>query len=82
MAVPGSIGIGLVWGWLLAGRRGSPTTECILFASTILVAVEAALLAGPYVVAPLLGGVLGAGLLHATWLRHLRRLRDAHVRHG
>jgi hypothetical protein len=67
MAMLGSIGVGLVWGWLLAGRRASPSTVVVLIAATMLVVAEAALLAGPHVVPPLLGAALGTGLIRATW---------------
>jgi NhaP-type Na+/H+ or K+/H+ antiporter len=73
----GSIGVGLVWGWLLGsltGRIHRPWTTGVSAAlATGVVATCAALLAGPRPLALLLGAVALAALLHAGWRGELAR---------
>jgi hypothetical protein len=77
--MPGGIGIGLVWGWLIGGRRWSPLSVGAWLLTAMVVAAEATLLAGPRVAVPLLGAVVVAATLHAAWRHELGLRRDANA---
>lgn len=75
--MPGGIGIGLVWGWLIGGRRWSPPSASVWSLVSATLAAEAALLAGPGVAVALLGAAVVAAALHAAWSYQLRQQRGA-----
>jgi membrane protein implicated in regulation of membrane protease activity len=73
----GSIGLGLVWGWLMGslssrGRR-LLRNGLALSTATFIFAIEVFLLAGWRAVALFLGAAASALLLHVLWRRELRR---------
>jgi hypothetical protein len=73
----GSIGLGLVWGWLMgsfSGRSGRLLRNgLVLSATTLAFAAEVFLLAGWQAVAFFLGATAFALLSHVLWRRDLRR---------
>jgi hypothetical protein len=77
----GSIGLGLVWGWL-AGLWGSQVRRRLryalaLAAATALLGLEVLWLAGGWSLALFLAAAGAAWIAHAYWRRTLRRYRDA-----
>jgi peptidoglycan/LPS O-acetylase OafA/YrhL len=81
IATLGSIGLGLVWGWMLgmlggrhraSDRRWPVRNVLILGAASLLLAAQVFLLANWQALA-LFGGAAAVALLfHLGWLRHLR----------
>lgn len=73
----GSMGLGLVWGWLmgsLGGRGGRLLLNGLaLSTATLVFAIEVFLLAGWRALAPFLGAAAFALLLHVLWRRKLRK---------
>lgn len=73
----GSVGLGLVWGWLmgsLSGRGGRLLRNGLaLGAATMVFAVEVILLAGWQAVVVFLGATALALLSCVLWRRELRR---------
>jgi biotin transporter BioY len=73
----GSIGLGLVWGWLmgsLSGQSRRPLRNGLaLSTATLVFAIEVFLLAGWRALALFLGAVASALLLHVLWRRGLRK---------
>ena len=72
----GSVGLGLVWGWLigsLGGRVRRPLLDGLaLGAGTLLLAGQVAMLAGLDALPRFFGAVMLALLLHLAWRRELR----------
>ena len=75
IAVLGSAGLGLVWGWLNGsiGRRvrHSPRTALMLGAATLLLGAEVLLLAGWRALLVYLAATALAVLCHLRWRRGL-----------
>ena len=73
----GSIGLGLVWGWLmgsLSGRGGRLLLNGLaLSTATLVIAIEVFLLAGWRALTPFLGAAAFTLLLHVLWRRELRK---------
>lgn len=78
IAALGSVGLGLVWGWLLGmlgGRRPRPMRNgLILGIASLLPAAQLLLLVNWRALALFGGAVAVAFLLHLGWLRRLRAL--------
>jgi hypothetical protein len=77
IATLGSIGLGLVWGWLMGGLSGQSgrlqRNGLALSAATLAFAVEVFLLASWQAVAFFLGATVFALVSHVLWRRDLRR---------
>lgn len=73
----GSMGLGLVWGWLMGGLSGRGGRLLLnglaLSTATLVFAIEVFLLAGWRALAPFLGAAAFALLLHVLWRRDLRK---------
>jgi hypothetical protein len=71
----GSIGIGLVWGWLIGNFDGQiprPVFNGLLISIiTSLVAIEIFILVNKMVVMPFIVAVIFALFIHITWRRSL-----------
>ena len=78
LALVGSIGTGLVWGWLLVQRHRRPPTVhrfgqlVVLGAATGTVALMVALMAGLEALASFLVATSVALMAHVMWLNTLR----------
>jgi len=72
----GTIGLGLVSGWLAGGWTGSPRVVIALSATTLLAATEVGLLVGPHFVPAYLVTAALALVLRVLWLRKLRSQSD------
>src|ERR1700687_160080 len=75
LTVPGAIGVGLVWGWLMgnsgAVARRPALNAVVLSSSTLLVSIEIVWLAGWWSSVFFLAGALFALLVHLEWRREL-----------
>ena len=71
----GSLGVGLVWGWLIAGASHSvrkPIRNVLLLSiATSFISAEVIWLAGWRAFPSLLGAAGGAFLAHLAWRRRL-----------
>lgn len=71
----GSVGVGLVWGWLIAGVSGSGRKPILnvllLFVATALLLTEVLWLAGWRSVAFVFSAAVIAFLIHRSWQRVL-----------
>ena len=74
LAVLGSLGIGLCWGWLLAlVARGSARAVAWMAASSAALAAQAAVVSLGAAAASTLAGVAAGLAAHLVWRRQLRR---------
>jgi hypothetical protein len=77
ITVLGAVGLGLVWGWLIAWLIGqacrSPRTIFALSVATLLLAVEVLFLAGSLAVVFSLGMVVLSLVLSLAWQYGLRK---------
>jgi len=72
----GSVGLGLVWGWLLAMRtcqKGFRGVNLVLLAASVAQAAEVWLWANGRALALFIGAVALAFLCYRAWQRELRR---------
>jgi hypothetical protein len=71
----GSIGLGLVWGWLLSSRSfvNRPVVVISLTLSPALLSVEVFWLAGWRSMWIFLAAVIAAAFVHSQWRRELRQ---------
>ena len=76
MTVLGTIGLGLVWGWLAGAWAVSPRVVIALSATTLLAAIEVGLLVGARSVPVYLVAAALALVLRIAWLRELRSRSD------
>jgi hypothetical protein len=72
----GSIGIGMVWGWLIGTLEGHihqpQRTIPAVSLATLLVIIEVFLIEGAGAVVVLLGAITLSLLIHVFWRRQLR----------
>lgn len=74
LAVLGSLGIGLCWGWLLAPvSGGSAGAAAWMAASSVALAAEAAAVSSGVAAGWCLAGVAAGLATHLGWRRQLRR---------
>ncbi len=81
ISVLGAIGLGLVWGWLMAWLIGqalrSPRTIVVLGVATLLLATEVLFLAGRLALVLSLSMVVLALVLSLAWQHRLRKRYDS-----
>ncbi len=77
----GAVGLGLVWGWLMAWLIGqalrSPRTAFVLGIATLLLAAEVLFLAGMLALVFSLGMMALALVLSLAWQHRLRKRYDS-----
>jgi hypothetical protein len=76
VALFGSLGLGLVWGWLIGNRTMSLRDSVVLSTATLLATIEVVVLAGAFITPSFLGAVTVAFMLHVISVRELRSRFD------